>query len=247
MAEDGAALCARFSLATNRLQYCGPNDAEGPLYRAIVEGTDLDRARDALRRFEALYPYLAAIGERHQLDPFDAQVVEAYWIGNRLLDDFGRERFIALLHTLGRRGLPPRTVDRLVAHLPERPLPHHAFHVAYVGVGEVTGHVPTTLANLEACRPAPARVTRCLPGELEVERRPLVVDGGRLELGPPTRERRPFDPRIVPEPRVGDWVALHWGHPALLLHEAQRAALEEYTRRSIAAANEALPALRTLR
>ncbi len=188
---DGLSLCARFSLATNHLQFCGPADAEPTLFRAITGEADRDVVRAALVRFEALYPYLEAIGQRHGLDPFDERVVEAYWIGNELLDPFGPEEFRRLLAALGRRGLPRSTTERLLAHLPKRPIPHHAFHVAFVGVGEVTGHVETTIANMESCRPAEAVVVAKEPEFLEVDRRSLRAVAGRRELGPAARGRLP--------------------------------------------------------
>lgn len=243
---DGVALCARFSIATNRLQFCGPSDAEPTLYAAITDEAGLDRARAALTRFEALYPYLEAIGGKHGLDPFDSRVVEAYWIGNRLLETFDRADFLRILESLVRRGLPRSTADRLRAHLPAEPLPHHAFHVTFVGVGEVTGHVETTLANMEACRPAIARVREVRNVSLTVERSPLKLTGGRLTRGPAETGAQPFDPRILRRVEPGDVLAVHWGHAALVLDPTQARALERYTDRSIAAANEALPGLRAL-
>jgi hypothetical protein len=243
---DGVALCARFSLATNRLEYCGPSDAEPLLYGAITRDAGLAAARGSLERFEALYPYLAAIGGRHGLDPFDERVVEAYWIGNDLLDAFAPEDFRALLDALARRGLPRSTAARLAAHLPAHPVFHHTFHVAFVGVGEVTGHVATTLANMEACRPTAARVVGVDAPFLDLERRPLALAGGRLALAAPVRERRRFDPAILPEIGTGDTVAVHWGHPAVVLTPAQAGSLDRYTARSLDAANEALPGLRAL-
>jgi Family of unknown function (DUF6390) len=243
----GVSLCARFSIATNRLQYCGPSDAEPTLYRAITRGTELERARSALTQFEALYPYLAAIGAKHSLDPFDARVIEAYWIGNDLLGGFTPEEFRRLLRALGRRGLPRATVERLEANLPGGAIPHHVFHVAFVGVGEVTGHVETTLANMEKCRPALATVRERDGDHLEVERSALRLVDGRLVLGGAVRSRVAYDPKILGRVRPGDRVALHWEHPALVLTDGQADALDHYTRESLAAANEALPGLRALR
>jgi len=244
--EDGVALCARFSIATNRLQYCGPRDAEPALYRAITEHEGLDRARDALRRFEALNPYLEVIAEKHGLDPFDARVVEAYWVGNELLDSFERDDFPPLLDRLVRRGLPRSTAERLRKWLPDRPTPHHVFHVAFVGVGEVTGHVATTLANIEACRPALARVTAVDGAMLRVQGPVLGVAEGRLTLERETERTLSFDTAILPGVSVGDPIAVHWSHPALLLSPSQAASLDRYTRQSIDAANQALPNLRAL-
>jgi Family of unknown function (DUF6390) len=243
---DGVALCARFSLATSRLQFCGPPGSDALLYRAITEGRDLPAARDALRRFEALLPYLEAIGQKHGRDPFDPAVVEAYWIGNDLLDAFERPDFVELLHRLVRRGLPRSLAERLVAHLPDRPIPHHAFHVSFVGVGNVTGHVATTLANIESCRPRGGEVTAIADGRLTVRSRALRLDDGRLSLGATAAMTVPFDPRLLPGVAEGDAVALHWSTPVLRLDREQRERLEQYTERSLVAASGALASLGVL-
>jgi uncharacterized protein DUF6390 len=241
---DGVQLGARFSIATNRLSYCGPSDAEPALYRAIRSDAGGEAARNALRGFEALMPYLEAIGAKHGLDPFDARVVEAYWIGNHLLDEFGREDFPPLLSALVHRGLPRSVAAHLSEHLPRAPIPHHMFHVAFVGVGAVTGHVETTLANMESCRPAWALVAERSPRRtLRISRPTLTLAEGRLALGPPTAQEIPFDPEVVPDAAPGREVAVHWGWPALTLTSGQMGALRTYTRRSLDAANEALPGL----
>ncbi|HTT72994.1 MAG TPA: DUF6390 family protein [Thermoplasmata archaeon] len=244
---DGVSLCARFSLATSRLAYCGPKGADATLYRAATRGEGTDAARAALLRFEALAPYLELIAERTGRDPLDAEVVEAYWIGNALLDRFGRPEFVDLLDRLVRRGLPRPLADRLAAHLPRAPIPHHAFHVLFVGVGNVTGHVPTTVANMEACRPSWGQVVDTAPGELTVRGPGLAPRDGRLGLVGERERRLPHDPALVGAVRPGDWVAHHWGLPGLVLSEPRRTALERYTERSIAAANEAFATLGTLR
>lgn len=227
--SDGVRLGARFSLATNRLNYCGPEGAEELLHRAIVTGEGVAEAQRALARFEALVPYLDAIASKHGLDRFDPEVVEAYWIGNALLDPFERSDFVRILEGLVQRGLPRALADRLAAGLPERPLPHHMFHVAYVGVGNVTGHVTTTLANIEACRPAWATVTTVGAGRLGIDRPALITDGDRLALGAPQRSELAYDPRLLPNVRPDDSVAVHWGMPVLQLSEEQLQRLRYWT------------------
>jgi Family of unknown function (DUF6390) len=236
---DGVQLGARFSIATNRLQYCGPADAEPLLYRAITAAGDRSSAGRALLRFEALAPYLELLGRTHGLDPLDRRVVEAYWIGNELLDGFEREEFLPLLDALVTRGLPRAEADRLAHGLPRHPLPHHVFHVSYVGVGAVTGHVATTLANLEACRPAGAEVVAVGPERLTVRQPALRLVEGRLELGGAHERELRYDPRVLPTVAVGSIVAIHWGWPALELDADQARALERYSERSWSAANEA--------
>ncbi|MCI4343118.1 MAG: DUF6390 family protein [Thermoplasmata archaeon] len=236
---NGVQLGARFSLATNRLQYCGPADAEPLLYRAITSDSGHAEAARALSGFEALMPYLEMIAEKHGRKPFDAEVVEAYWVGNPLLDAFEREDFARLLSALVRRGLPRSMAERLAGRLPSRPLPHHLFHVAFVGVGNVTGHVPTTLVNMEACRPAWAEVVDATDEHLLVRGPTLVRDQERVAWGPVVDRELSYDPQVIDHPRAGDSVAIHWGWPALRLSPTQRAALERYSRLALDQANEA--------
>lgn len=240
---DGVALCARFSIATNRLQYCGPSDAAPALYRAITRGEGLEEARTALSQFEALLPYLEAIGSGHGLDPFDRRVVEAYWLGNSLLDGFTPEAFRSLLAALARRGLPASVARSLSEHLPLHPLPHHLFHVAFVGVGAVTGHVETTLATMESCRPAWAKVIGVGPGALRLTRSTLRWTEGRLALGESVLQEVAYDAEVLPGVQVGSSVVLHWGWPALLLAPEEEQALRRYSELALEQANLSLPAL----
>lgn len=236
---EGVQLAARFSIATNRLKYCGPSDAEPNLYRAIVKGTDFEAARRALTGFEALEPYLRAIAAKHGLDPLDYEVAEAYWVGNELLDTFTRDDFGALLMALTKRGLPRSFAEVLRTRLPPHPIPHHMFHVAFVGVGMVTGHVETTLPNMESCRPSWARVERVENGSLVVERQPLEVQDGGLGLGAVRSHTIAYDPFVLPHVTEDDFVAVHWDWPTMPLTDHQRSRLKTYTIRSLAAANEA--------
>jgi Family of unknown function (DUF6390) len=240
---NGVQLGARFSIATNRLQYCGPAEAAPLLYRAITSESGRVEAAQALSGFEALMPYLEFIAARHDRGPFDLEVVEAYWIGNELLDAFDRVDFVRLLEALTQRGLPRSIARRLADHLPSRPLPHHLFHVAFVGVGTVTGHVPTTLANMESCRPAWAEVLGASDGLLRVRGPTLAVQGETIVWGPPTDRELRYDPKVIPDPQPGDPVAIHWSWPALRLSPEQRRALEKYSQRSLDQANEVLPEL----
>jgi len=246
MTLSGVALGARFSLATNRLRYCGPHDAEAALARAILTGEGLGAAGEALLRFEALEPYLRGLARKHSLDPLDREVVEAYWIGNERLEDFSGDDFRQILRGLQQNGLPAGLAARIEARLPEHPLPHHAFHVAFVGVGAVTGRVGTNLANMDACRPSWGRVVQVESAGLTLDRPPLLERGGRLTLGPAVRQTHAYDPRFLRDLAAGDYVALHWGWPVERLDPTQVERLERYTWRSLEASNEAFVGLRVL-
>lgn len=233
----GVELAARFSIATNRLRYCGPSGADQVLYRVITQGDRLPQAREALGGFEALMPYLEALGRHAGKDPFDLEVVEAYWLGNRLLDDFSVSEFRALLEALTLRGLPRSVVRRLGARLPSRPLPHHLFHVCFVGVGEVTGHVESTLANLEECRPAWGTVQRVDGDRLTLSRSTVAVQDGQFRWGPDRSQVCMYDPLVLPDVQPGSTVVLHWGWPAVELDAGQAERLRAYSDLALQEAN----------
>ena len=81
----GAGQFVRYAYPPNRLGYCGPEDVEA-LVAYGVSGVSDPGLRQLVTAFEGAFPYLeliaAAAGIR---DPLDRRVVEAYWIGNRLL------------------------------------------------------------------------------------------------------------------------------------------------------------------
>ena len=82
----GPVLFSRYAYPPNALGYCGPeNSAE--LFERAAAGEDSPDLRRLIRGFEGAWPYLALIaGAAGRADPLDPDVVEAYWVGNGLLD-----------------------------------------------------------------------------------------------------------------------------------------------------------------
>jgi hypothetical protein len=234
----GVALGARFSLPTAERGLCGPPTAARAFRSVLRDGTLVGDAALALRRFEALYPYLETIGEAWGLDPLDEEVIEAYWIGNGLLDRGWRGAFPLLLERLSREGLPVPLAARLRRHLPSGAIPHHTFHVLFVGVGAVTGRVPTTLANMERCRVSWGTVRAVEDDLLRIEG-PRLLPGPRLGLGGRRQSAVTWEAEVLPGVRPGDAVAAHWGQATARLSPEQQAQLERWTRHAIAAVNEA--------
>ena len=148
----GIELAARFSYITNSLEYCGPKEASRQIEEYILKKDNEKYLRKSLSRFEGMYPYLKAIADKNGKDPFDYDVVEAYWIGNSLLDSFNDADIKKLILSLIQRGLPKSIGNKLTEELPSGFKPHHSFNVFYVGVGRITGSVETTLKNMNKCR-----------------------------------------------------------------------------------------------
>jgi len=154
MSDSGPQLFARFAYPPNALGYCGPGDPRALIEQVGTPSTD-DGLRAAAARFEGAYPYLQLIAAANGIgDPLDPRVVEAYWIGNPLLEhanahllgDSMEERF---------RARAGRQWDRLLAPVPAGARPHHNFHVfaVYPWLGLIRSAVDEQpLHVLDRCR-----------------------------------------------------------------------------------------------
>src|ERR1039458_5353739 len=86
---DGPLLFARYAYPPNALGYCGPGDSQSLLELGADPGSvgNDEGLRRLARRFEGAWPYVELIAAANRIeDPLDLRVVEAYWIGNELLD-----------------------------------------------------------------------------------------------------------------------------------------------------------------
>ena len=203
-APSGPLRFVRFASPPNRLGHCGPAGV-GEYLDAPVDGGVAELAG----QFEGAYPYLRLLaGAARCDDPLDADVVEAYWIGNHLLDrvsvlDFGNsidERF---------RRRAGSAWSRIDPSIPSG-VAHHSYHVLHVTpwTGLMRrGVVDEPLRIVDQCCVSWARVVDTDAGATLVRRQPLEWAGSRLRFGEPVVEQV-SSPITV---GVGDWVALHWG------------------------------------
>lgn len=242
---DGALLFARFAYPPNRLGYCGP-DVQDELLQRVAGRASGPELRALALGFHGAWPYLQLIAQANGIaDPLDARVVEAYWIGNRLLDRVQPAAFAEFLTSRFGDQLPGLDArSRLLDPLFAGAVPHHAFHVfgVYPWVGLLrTGVVDQALLVMDRCRIRWGRVTAVRGSTIVVASRPLVWDGRRLYLDAPRGEMVTSAKggyRLAPLLGVGDWCALHWEWACEPLTERQVNALRHYTRRQLAAVND---------
>lgn len=240
MSRTGALLAARFSYMPNRLGYCGPEENKALLEYVVANQSDRG-LEQILAAFRGAFPYYSFIAAASGVpDPLDVRVIEAYWIGNELLEhveaaDFSRH----LADRFGRRFSP--TVIRIVlGQIPAGARPHHNFHVFSMPIR--TGHleIPHSLQTMDECRISWGRVVADHGDTLLVERRPLQVAGDEMILGPaaPRSVLRRFDGELLlPDVTPGDLVAIHWGCACYRLTPRQTRFLAHYTAYHLALAN----------
>jgi len=213
-ATAGSVLFARYAYPPNELGYCGPADADPLLAHGAAGLADPEIAARA-RQFDGAWAYLELIASAAGIDdPLDARVVQAYWVGNELLDRVDPATFVAAL--AGQfRGQVGGFWNRLSGGSETLALPHHSFHVfaVYPWVGLLGSGSDVPLSVLDRCRIRWGQVVHVEGEHAVVRSRPLTWDGRVLALGEEQQERvrwsaggRSLSDRVAP----GDWVASHW-------------------------------------
>jgi hypothetical protein len=230
---DGVELAARFSYQPNRLRYCGPRDANKLFLDYVKRGRNKARVIAAIKRFEAAYPYLQLIARKNKANPFDYDVVEAYWIGNPLLNKITRSDVKKHILGLAKRGLPKSFAQALAKKVAPGLLPSHFFHVTFVGVGMLTGKVKATLDSMETCRISADVVVKVTKQKLVVSHAPLKVKKNKFYTGKPIKRTVEYNRDFIPKAKAGDTVAVHWGFAVMRLSVEQVYSLRNYTEQNM--------------
>ena len=242
---SGPLMFARYAYPPNERGYCGPADSRALLEYGAAGVVDPGLA-DLARGFSGAWPYLQLIAAASGIaEPLDHRVVEAYWIGNELLDSVDvthlgnalRDRFGAAAGA---------SWPHLAAAVPAGARPHHSFHVfgIYPWVGMLRGeHGDHPLQVLDRCRIREGRVVAVHGDSVVVRSRRLLFDGRRLHLGPEVEETavaRVDGYGFVADLAPDDWVALHWDWVCDRITTRQRRNLERHTRHHLDMTNEHL-------
>lgn len=239
---EGILRCSRYSFGPNRLHYCGP-DANNELRGLIENGKSNFGLELLLRQFKTLYPYLKYIAEENRIrDPFDARVVEAYWLGNELLERIQKRKLhdflIDSLHVKDR--FNHKEFAWLREKIDQGALPHHSFHVLNIWQQEGHNDALENLIRMDECRVSSGVVLSTEGPKITVKTEPLVYTKGKFVLGEPVQKiliRRLESEYDIEQIKPGQIVSIHWSVPCEIITPKQEAALRKFTQKSIAFAN----------
>jgi hypothetical protein len=243
---DGILRCSRYAFGPNRLHYCGP-DQNLQLGAHIKEKVVDPGLEKILRDFKTMYPYLRHIAAANGIrDPLDEKVVEAYWIGNTLLEAVPKQSFYRyLVEDLGlKKKMSQKQFDALSGKIGQGALAHHSFHV--LNVWQMTGaheQQAQTLLGLDECRISWGKVMNIDGPAMVVETEPLLYSQGKLFLGSPVSKKifRKLESEYdLEQVKPGDILSMHWSVPCEVISESQADMLKKYTLRHIGLANTTL-------
>jgi hypothetical protein len=237
----GPLLFARYAYPPNALGLCGAEQSRTLLEYGTAGASDEGLAELA-RAFEGAWPYLKLIADANQIrDPLDSRVVEAYWVGNSLLNRVSPQTLAR--HVEDRfKGRVGRSWERIVDAVAAGAVPHHTFHVfaVYPWLGLLrTGDVAQPLSVLDRCRIGPGLVESVDAESVDVLAPSLHWDGQTLALGPWERRTARFgeDGLGFVSPQPHDWVSLHWDFVCDRLTREQAAILLRANEQALAAVN----------
>lgn len=239
----GAVQFARYAYPPNALGYCGPSD---PLSLAGALGErDVADLSLLAREFDGAWPYLQLISGCNGIaDPLDPRVVDAYWVGNGLLDRVPEHALLSSLdERFARRA--GSSFPNVANAVPFGGLPHHSFHVlaVYPWLGLLrAGREDPALDVIDQCRVRWGRVVSVSADDALVHASSLAFVDDRLVLAAGHEIRVRYTASSSgdgPDLRSGELVSLHWNWVCEKLSATRVRRLIEYTKRNLAAVNAA--------
>lgn len=238
---DGPLLFVRYAYPPNALGYCGPDDFAAFREYAVAGVADQGLVQLA-RAFSGAWPYLELISAGCGIpDPLDHRVVEAYWVGNELLDRVPVNKIGDSMADRFRQRVGNK-FQFLAEGVLAGGVPHHSFHVfgvyPWVGLLGDDRKAARALTVLDRCRIRWGQVTAIDGVRLTVRSRPLLWDGRALSLGEPVTEIAETSVTGPDEIGLGDWVSLHWHWVCDRLTDRQVRALRGYTLRHLGLVND---------
>ena len=242
MSLDGLALCSRFSYPPNSLSLCGPDKKNDLNWYATTGNTDKG-TMEILSQFSTLYPYLILIASENKIkDPFDQKVVEAYWIGNKLLHQIPVTPFIA--HSRDKIRLKEKIkkqdLYRIFDKISDGAFPHHSFHV--LNIYKRTGHLNIlhSVETMDACLINYGKIIKILPTTITVETKPLRLKNNRLVFDKNMNRMIMSQGEkdiLFKQLKIGDLISYHWGYFCQKLTNIQLHHLIYYNNLSVNLAN----------
>ncbi len=236
----GPQIFARYAFMPNRLTYCGGDDNAALMQYCLAGETDQGLLQ-LLVQFTGAMPYMSLIARSNLIvDPLDPRVVEAYWIGNDLLEGVQARALYDSLRERFAKQLKPRDLELVLGKAPAGAHPHHSFHV--IEVCPRNGW-PLAIEWMDNCRISWGKVVSVDGATLAAEVKPLELNGNNLVLGESrTRPvKRQIDGRgMVDAAQPGDWISIHWNWACQIITPAQVQNLERWTTYHLNLANQTL-------
>jgi hypothetical protein len=238
---SGLEMAVLYGLKPHQLGFCGPHRKKEKMLRDFLEGAGSPaKVRNVLKQFKAAYPYYCLIAKANKIkDPFDTEVVRAYWIGNNLLENVpvSKLRKTISVEFSGFGLLPKAIAQKKAAEIPEDSLPHHSFHV--LALGAISSAVDLRDVKLkDLCRVSWGQIKKITVSErvqILASYQPLTEKDKKIVLGQPTLREFFGEKKFLPDLKIGDYASFHWNQIIQILTKDEVDNLKKYTQKTLSA------------
>ena len=240
---DGQILFAKYAFAPNKLHFCGPNSSR-TIFEYTISNQQNPELTGLLTQFEGAFPYLKLIAQsNHISNPFDSRVVEAYWLGNSLLETVSLKKFYSHIYERFYKKVNLKKWLWFQKKFGLKPLSNHSFHVfeIYRLVDNIEHKTKTKLIeHINLCRISWGKVMAIENDQLKIQYQPIEYIGGKLRFANPENKLINYQIKnqsFAPNVKINDWVSFHWDWVCDILNQRQLANLKKYTFENLKFAN----------
>ncbi|MDO8555250.1 MAG: DUF6390 family protein [bacterium] len=250
---NGLLMFAKYAFPPNTLQLCGPQKGNS-IFEILTDKNPDDNSgelKEALLQFEGAVPYLRLIAQENNIkDIFDERVVEAYWLGNGLLNRVRAKNVYSNIENRFKKAMDKKDWLWLVSGSIPEGKPFHGFHVfdVYRRAGLLrSGNVGRLLETMDKCRitwgkiesfePVLPSKTRFSFGTTLVRYEPLEFYDGKLRLGESVVQKALLLDCSI---RNGDEVSLHWNYVCDKINARQKNNLIYWTNYHLRLTNQTI-------
>jgi len=219
-----------YSIPPNWLGYCGPKDSFKAFQDFLSNPSQQNAlaAKQQLQGFNALFPYLELIASENKLEPFSSEVVEAYWLGNSLLENISYHSIQQTILSLQKHGLPRSIAKKKASNLPNGVLPHHSMHVLFINF--INPNVKPLIQNLSNCLIQWGTVQSTTTKGIRVKGVELFSESNQLKLREKIKTvQNPFSLDLKPK----DLLTVHWGNAIEKISQDQQKNLKHFTEKTL--------------
>lgn len=180
--QNGAIQFIKYAYPPNKLRYCGPSNS-----RAIFDYFSHNKSDEGLvellSKFNGAYPNLCYIAQTNKIkNPFDTRVVEAYWIGNNLLDQVSINNYYQYLRDQFKGQWDNHALNVIFGISKSYSAkPHHSFHV--LSLFAKKKKTRKILEHISNCLILSGKVVKIDLEGFTVEYKPIVFKNNKLLFG----------------------------------------------------------------
>lgn len=234
---SGVRLAASYSYLPNCLGFCGSQKKEDLEFMEDFMAGKVGEAKiiPILKKLEAAFFYYQLIARKNRIkNPFAKKVVEAYWLGNGLLERVTRKDLVGMIEKdfVKPHLLSKKEALRRIKLIPEGAKAQHSFHVFILG--PIAGRIDMSELSLkDICRTGFGKVLEKEREHLIVDFQPIEKTGKKYVLGKSKRLRIDWNKKILGRVKMGEWVSFHWGTAIQVLNKIQVGDIIKYTKNTL--------------